>query len=259
MKQKIGDYYAACMDEKAVETAGATPLKESLEQIQRMRSKRDIAQVVAGMPGLNVPFVFQSDQDYKNSSQVIAEVDQGGLGLPDRDYYLKTDAKSVELRQAYVAHVQKIFELLGDAPGVAASEAQTVLRIETALAKGSLTQVERRDPKMLYHKMRIQRFGGAQPILPVEGVLLAGRPSGPAVAECDRAGILQDPARHLEERGPQELEGLPALAAGKRERALPLFGICKRQFRFLRQDPNRRRAAPASLEALRELRRQRPG
>jgi len=153
VKQKIGDYYAACMDEKAVESAGAAPLQDSLEQIRRMRSKRDIAQVAAGMPGLNVPFVFQSDQDYKNSSHVIAEVDQGGLGLPDRDYYLKTDAKSVELRQAYVAHVQKIFELLGDGPGASASEAQTVLRIETALAEGSLTQVERRDPKMLDHKM----------------------------------------------------------------------------------------------------------
>ena len=116
VKQKIGDYYAACMDEKAIETAGASPLKDGLAQIDRMRSKRDIAKIAASMPGLNVPFNFQSDQDYKNSSQVIAEVDQGGLGLPDRDYYLKTDAKSVELRQAYVAHVQKMFELLGDAP-----------------------------------------------------------------------------------------------------------------------------------------------
>src|SRR3977135_1764442 len=152
VKQKIGDYYAACMDEKAIESAGASPLKDGLERIGRMRSKRDIARVAAGMPGLSVPFAFVSDQDYKNSSQVIAELDQGGLGLPDRDYYLKTDAKSVELRQAYVAPVQKIFELLGDVPGVAASEAQTVLRIETALANGSLTQVERRDPKLLYHK-----------------------------------------------------------------------------------------------------------
>jgi putative endopeptidase len=153
VKQKIGDYYAACMNEKAVETAGTAPLKDGLDRIGEMHSKRDIAKIAAGMPGLNVPFDFQSDQDYKNSSQVIAEVDQGGLGLPDRDYYLKTDPKSVEIRQAYVAHVQKMFELLGDAPATAVSEAQTVLRIETALANGSLTQVERRDPKLLYHKM----------------------------------------------------------------------------------------------------------
>jgi endothelin-converting enzyme/putative endopeptidase len=118
-----------------------------------MQSKPDLAKVIAAMPGMNVPFEFESTQDYKASSQVIAEVDQGGLGLPDRDYYLKTDAKSVELRQAYVAHVQKMFELLGDAPDVSVTEAQTVLRIETALAKSSLTQVERRDHKMLYHKM----------------------------------------------------------------------------------------------------------
>ncbi len=147
VKQKIGDYYSACMDEKAIETAGASPLKSDLERISRMRSKREMARVVAAMPGLNVPFAFQSDQDYKNSSQVIAQVDQSGLGLPDRDYYLNTDAKSVELRQAYVAHVQRMFQLLGDSPEVAAAEAQTVLRIETALARGSLTQVERRDPK----------------------------------------------------------------------------------------------------------------
>ncbi len=163
VKQKIGDYYATCMDEKAVETAGANPLKDGLARIDRMRSKRDIAKIAASMPGLNVPFNFQSDQDYKNSSQVIAEVDQGGLALPDRDYYLKTDAKSVELRQAYVAHVQKMFELLGDAPGVAATEAQTVLRIETALANGSLTQVERRDPKLLYHKMTFHDLEALSP------------------------------------------------------------------------------------------------
>jgi len=153
VKQKIGDYYAACMDEKTVEAAGTKPLQGGLERISGMHSKRDIARVASEMLGQGVLFDFQSDQDFKNSSQVIAEVDQGGLGLPDRDYYLRTDAKSVELRQAYVAHVQKMLELLGDAPAVAATEAQSILQIETALAKGSLTQVERRDPKLLYHKM----------------------------------------------------------------------------------------------------------
>ena len=81
-----------------------------------MHSKRDIAEVAASMPNRGALFDFQSDQDFKNSTQVIAELDQDGLGLPDRDYYVKTDPKSVELRQAYVAHVQKMFELLGDSP-----------------------------------------------------------------------------------------------------------------------------------------------
>jgi putative endopeptidase len=153
VKQKIGDYYAACMDEETVETAGAKLLQAGLERISGMHSRREMARVAAGMLGQGVLFDFQSDQDFKNSSQVIAEVDQSGLGLPDRDYYLKTDTKSVELRQAYVVHLQKMLELLGDAPAVAATAAQSILRIETALAKGSLTQVERRDPKLLYHKM----------------------------------------------------------------------------------------------------------
>ena len=96
---------------------------------------------------------FDSIQDFRDASQVIAEADQGGLGLPDRDYYTKDDAKSEDLRKAYLAHVQKMFELLGDKPDTAAAEAQTVMRIETALAKGSMTRVERRDPKNLDHKM----------------------------------------------------------------------------------------------------------
>ncbi len=236
LNQKIGDYYAACMDEKAIETAGAAPLKADLERIAALHSKSDLANVIAAMPGLNAPFDFHSDQDYKNSSQVIAEVDQGGLGLPDRDYYLKTDPKSVELRQAYVAHVQKMFELLGDAPGIAATEAQTVLRIETALAKGSLTQVERRDPKMLYHKMTRRQLETLSPSFRwKEYFSLAGQP-GIAVVECDGAGVLQSDGLNAENRRPRKLEGLPALAPGERECFLSLFGIRERRFRFLRQD-----------------------
>jgi endothelin-converting enzyme/putative endopeptidase len=101
----------------------------------------------------NALFRFDSAQDFRDADQVIAEADQGGLGMPDRDYYVKEDPKSVDLRKAYVAHVQKMFELLGDQPEVAAAEAQTVMRIETALAKGSMTRVERREPKNLDHKM----------------------------------------------------------------------------------------------------------
>jgi endothelin-converting enzyme/putative endopeptidase len=163
VKQKIGDYYTACMDEKAIEAAGAAPLKAELAQIDRMHSKRDIARVAAAMANTGALFDFSSDQDFKNSAQVIAEVDQDGLGLPDRDYYVKTDPKSAELRQAYVKHVQKMLELLGDAPEVAATEAQTVMRIETPLANGSLTQVERRDPKLLYHKMTRKQLEALSP------------------------------------------------------------------------------------------------
>ena len=135
VKQKIGDYYAACMNEKAIDAAAIKPLLPVLEQIQQLHSRRAIADIAAIMIYNNALFRLRSDQDYKDSTQVIAEVDQGGLGLPDRDYYLKADAESVGIRKKYVVHLQKMFELLGDRPATAAVEAQTVMRIETALAK----------------------------------------------------------------------------------------------------------------------------
>ncbi len=164
VKQKIGDYYVACMDEKAINTAALKPLQPALDRLQHLHSKSDIADVAAAMVSDGALFQFRSDQDYKDSAQVIAEADQGGLGLPDRDYYLKTDAKSVELRKAYVTHLQKMFELFGDKPVAADAEAQTVMRIETVLAKGSLTRVERRDPQRLYHKMTTQQLGAISPM-----------------------------------------------------------------------------------------------
>jgi endothelin-converting enzyme/putative endopeptidase len=156
--QKIGDYYASCTDEKAIDAKGVDPLKPSLEQIAKISSKAQIADVAAAMISDGVLFRFESTQDPHAADQVIANADQGGLGLPDRDYYLKDDAKSVELRKGYLAHVQKMFELLGDKPETAAAEAQTVMNIETGLAKGSMTRVERRDPKALDHKMTSAEF-----------------------------------------------------------------------------------------------------
>ena len=161
--QKIGDYYAACMDEKAIDAAGTSPLQPAFDRISALHSKDELAEVAAQLVNTNVLFTFGSDQDYKNSSEVIAETDQGGLGLPDRDYYFKDDAKSVELRKAYVAHVAKMFELLGDKPAEAQKEAGAVLRIETALAKASLTRVERRDPQRLYHRMPLSRLQALTP------------------------------------------------------------------------------------------------
>ncbi len=161
--QKIGDYYAACMDEKAIDAAGLKPIQPALDSIAALRSKSGLADIAAQLVNTNILFGFSSDQDYKNSSEVIAETDQGGLGLPDRDYYLKDDAKSVELRKAYVEHVEKMFELLGDQPAVAKKEADAVLRIETALAKVSLTRVERRDPQNLYHRMSRQQLQALSP------------------------------------------------------------------------------------------------
>jgi putative endopeptidase len=164
--QKIGDYYASCMDEQAINAKGAEPLQLGLQQIAEVTSKADLAEVTASMRHDNVLFAFDATQDYRDASQVIAEVDQGGLGLPDRDYYLKEDAKSADLRKSYVAHVQMMFDLLGDPPDSAAAEAQSVMRIETALAKGSMTQLERREPKNLDHEMASGELGVCPSIQP---------------------------------------------------------------------------------------------
>ena len=169
VQQKIGDYYASCMDETAIDKAGATPLAPELKRIEALKSKSALAEYVAtsqfptAIVGSGALFNFRSSQDAIDSTEVIAEADQGGLGLPDRDYYLKDDAKSQDLRKAYVAHVQKMFELLGDKPEQASAEAATVMRIETELAQGHLTRVERRDPHKIYHRMKVQELEQLSP------------------------------------------------------------------------------------------------
>jgi putative endopeptidase len=164
-EQKIGDFYGSCMDEPAIDKLGAKPLDPELKQIDAIKSKDAIldALVRLHLDGVGVFFNFSSEPDAKNSTQMIAGADQGGLGLPDRDYYLKDDPKSVKLRQQYVAHVQKMLTLLGESPAQAAADTQAVLRIETDLAKGSLDLVSRRDPNQVYHKMSVKELAALSP------------------------------------------------------------------------------------------------
>jgi endothelin-converting enzyme/putative endopeptidase len=153
--QKIGDYYASCMDESAIEALGAKPLHESLQRIDTLQSKHEIASADAGMSRHGILFTFGSSPDFRDADHEVADLAQGGLGLPDRDFYFKDDEPSKKLRQAYVAHVTKMFVLLGDSQAQASAEAAAVVQIETALARGSLTRVEQRDPKKLDHTMTI--------------------------------------------------------------------------------------------------------
>jgi len=163
--QKIGDYYAACMDTKAIDAKGLTPLQPEFDRIRGLKDKSDLAAEIAHLHrgGMSALFEFGSGQDFKNSSQVIAQADQGGLGLPDRDYYLKDDQKSAELRQQYLAHVQRMFELAGEPADQAKADAQTVMRMETDLAKASLDRVSRRDPEKVYHRMNKQELETIEP------------------------------------------------------------------------------------------------
>ncbi len=156
-QQKIGDYFGSCMDTGAIEKLGAKPIEPVLAQIAAMKSKSEFAgwlatQHLNGAHG-DLMFGFGSNQDFGDATQVIAFALGGGLGLPDRDYYLKTDAKSVEQRQKYVDHVAKMLVLAGETEAQAKSDADTVMRMETALAKATLSRVDKRDPYKLFHKM----------------------------------------------------------------------------------------------------------
>jgi putative endopeptidase len=155
-QQKIGDHFAACMDEAAVEAQGVAPLKPWLQAIDGLFSKSDIPRFLAEahlrLPGSPL-FGFTADQDPGNSERVVAWAQAGGLGLPDRDYYVKDDERSLETRQRYLAHVAEMLALAGRPPRDAAQDAVAVMRIETALAQASLTRVERRDPYKIYHLM----------------------------------------------------------------------------------------------------------
>ncbi|HKI05812.1 MAG TPA: M13 family metallopeptidase [Thermoanaerobaculia bacterium] len=163
--QKIGDYFASCMDEAAVEKAGADPLKPSLAAIAGLKSKTELAALLAKLhlEGGSGPmlFGFGSGQDPRNASQIIGFASAGGLGLPSPEDYLKDDAKSKEARERYQAFVRKTFELLGDPRPERGAEA--VMRLETALAKASLTPVERRDPYKTAHAMKRQQLQALTP------------------------------------------------------------------------------------------------
>ena len=166
VEQKIGDFYAACMDEAVVEKRGLTPVQGYLDAANQLVNVKDIAPVVAQLQlvyGRSLLFAAGSTQDPDDSEKIIAELDQGGLGLPDRDYYTKDDAKSKETQEKYVQHIQKVFELMGEDAAKAKKDADTVMRMETALAKVSMTRVDRRNPYNLKHKMKVAELDTLAP------------------------------------------------------------------------------------------------
>ena len=153
--QKIGDYYGACMDESAVEAKGITPLKPELDRIAAAKDKQALIDAIARVQliGPSPLFNFYSNPDFHNADMVIAYIDQGGLTLPDRNYYIKDDGKMVGIRKALTDYITTVFTLSGESTQQAQDSANTILRIETALAKASMDRAERRDPKNLDHKM----------------------------------------------------------------------------------------------------------
>ncbi len=163
--QKIGDFYQACMDETAVNAKGSAPLQPALERIAAIANRVQLMDAIAYLQsqGVGVLFAFGAQPDLHNASMEIAGVSQGGLGLPDRDFYLNPDAKSQETRQKYGEHIANLLVLLGEGRDAAQKEAQAVMGIETKLAEASLDRVKLRDPKNRDHKMKVSELAALAP------------------------------------------------------------------------------------------------
>lgn len=157
IEQKIGDFYFSGMDEVAINKLGVTPLQPEFDRIEAIKDLNDLQRVIPYLQqmGVDVCFDFGSMQDFEHSDEMIAAAQQGGLGLPDRDYYLKDNVKFQQIRAAYIDYMTNMFKLLGDTPTKSASQAKVVMQIEMELAKASMSQIAQRDPHAVYHMMTI--------------------------------------------------------------------------------------------------------
>jgi len=182
---KAGAFYASCLDTAAIDKLGAAPLKPELDLIAGIKSPDELKQQLGTLEhraGL-APWGDGSTQDAKNASSVIAGLYQGGLTLPDREYYTKTDSNSKKTRDSFVAHMTRMFELLGDGKDAAAAEARTVFAVETKFALASKTRVELRDPTTNYHKMSVARLQKLTPGFPWPAFFAAQ--NSPAISSVD--------------------------------------------------------------------------
>jgi endothelin-converting enzyme/putative endopeptidase len=197
----IGDYYGACMDEKQIDSQGIKAISWELALIQSMGSTADLQRVIARLnaEAIFAPFAFGSSQDPHNPQQVIADAAAAGLGLPERDYYFKDDDKSKETRQKYVEHVATMFALAGSDKATAAASAQVVMRMETALAGASLTNVELRDPHATDHKMNLDGVQKLTPDFNWSEYFKAANVEPSVVFNVDQPKFLQEFQKQLKE------------------------------------------------------------
>jgi putative endopeptidase len=163
--QLIGDFYASCMDEEAINKAGAKPLDTYFKQIAAVKDAASLQKTIAALQkqGFGTSFAFFVDADQKNSAVNIVNIYQGGLSLPNRDFYTKEDEQSKEIREKFLAHVAKMFALLGDTPEQAKAHAETVMKIEMRFALASKTPIELREPVENYHKMKLAEADALTP------------------------------------------------------------------------------------------------
>src|SRR5215212_332500 len=173
IEKQVGDLYASCMDTGAIDAAGLKPIAPDLERVAAASSKDDLLRLLGVLrrDGLSTLFSFSVGADLKDSTKTLMNVDQGGISLPERDYYLKDDPKSVETREKYLAHMTRTFTLAGDDAAHAAARAKSVLAFETRLAAAQLDRVARRDPNNRDHRMTIDALKGLTPGFDVAGYI----------------------------------------------------------------------------------------
>ncbi len=164
-EQRIGDTYASCMDVDAINQRGLKPLQPELDRIAALKSKDELPELLAHFQliGVNALFGFGQQQDFKDARKQIAVIDQAGLGLPERDYYFRTGEVAEKTRTQYVQHVTNMMKLMGEPEAQAASDANAIMQLETALAKASMDITSRRDPNKVYHLMPVSEFASLAP------------------------------------------------------------------------------------------------
>jgi endothelin-converting enzyme/putative endopeptidase len=210
VQQKIGDYFAACMNTDAIDKLGDDPVRVTLVRLQGLRTREEVLAEILRLHKNNPgTFFFNSGttQDAVDSSTIIAEIGAGGLGLPDRDYYTKTDAKSEKLRQQYVAYIKKLLALAGENPEQAAGDAAATMRIETNLASAQLTRVERRDPHKTYHKMTVAQLAALLPAIDWKNYFTMEGASGLESLNVEQPAFLQAVQQELTSEPLQALRG----------------------------------------------------
>ena len=166
-EQKIGDFYASCMDTKAIEADGLKPLQPELDRIAALKSKSELTPLLAHdqLVNINAFMSYGEQQDFKDAQKQIALVDQGGLGLPERDYYLRTGEAAEKTRQQYVQHISNMLKLIGESPEAASSDAKKIMQLETSLAKISMDVTSQRDPKNVYHLVPVTQLDTLTPAI----------------------------------------------------------------------------------------------
>ena len=251
VKRKIADFYRSGMNTALIDKEGAAPLAPEFARIAAVTDTASLQAEIAHLHSIGVGalFGFGVGADDKNSLQNVAQLSQGGLGLPDQSYYLKTDPKSVALRTAYTDHVAKMLVLLGDDPTTAATEAQTVLSLETSLAGASMTRVERRNPNATYNKMTLAEVNALTPGFSYQPFFRGVRRFQSRPDHCRSAEVLRPSRAAHGKHAHCRLENVFALASHQQHGPVPQRELCGGELRISRHDSQRRDPKSAALEA----------